>query len=173
MAYSLETCPTTGKEHYQGFAFAKTPMKLGGWKKLFKIAHIEPVFNKNEAYCSKEGKVIEFGDRPQQGQRNDMVTLRCKLDAGMKPLDIAYEDVNMLNIVGKMHRFSETYAQYIRYREKQNSYTGQPNYLTTPRFHSVGIFVRLPYYSQAFILVLSYRRVNFLVFIRLIRANGT
>lgn len=120
MAYSLETCPTTGKEHFQGFAYARTAMKLTGWKKLFKTAHFEKMrgnFMQNEVYCSKQGKLLEFGVRPAQGQRNDIATMKAKLDAGQKPLEIAYEDINMFSVVGKMHRFAETYAQYIRYRE--------------------------------------------------------
>ena len=56
-----------------------------------------------------------FGIRPKQGQRNDIVAMKEKLDAGQRPLEIAYEDVSMFTVVGQMHRFAETYAQYIRY----------------------------------------------------------
>lgn len=119
MAYAEETCPTTNKKHYQGFAYSKTAMRMSGWKQLFPTAHIERMkgnFMHNQVYCSKEGELLEFGERPAQGKRNDIVQLKAKLDAGQRPLEIAYEDINMFSTVGHMHRFAETYAQYIRYR---------------------------------------------------------
>ena len=46
-------------------------MLFGGWKELFPTAHIEKMkgnFAQNEKYCSKEGKLIEFGDRKANEQ---------------------------------------------------------------------------------------------------------
>ena len=73
------------------------------------------IFEQNEKYCSKEGESEEFGIRPKQGQRNDIVAMKEKLDAGQRRLEIAYEDAFMFTVVGQMHRFAETYAQYIGY----------------------------------------------------------
>ena len=85
MAYAQETCPTTNKVHYQGFAYANTAMRLSGWKKLLPTAKIEKMsgnFMHNEKYRSTEGELMEFGERPVQGKRNDIAQLKAKLDAG-------------------------------------------------------------------------------------------
>jgi hypothetical protein len=42
-------------------------MKLTDWKKLFPGARIEAMlgdFKSNEKYCSKEGQLIDHGQRP-------------------------------------------------------------------------------------------------------------
>lgn len=116
MAYAKETCPTTGKEHFQGFAYAKTAIKFGGWKKLFPTAHIEQMrgsFVENEKYCSKQGELLEFGERPFQGQRRDLLALQVQLKEGKRPMDIA-DDPEYFTVVAKHHRFAEAYAQHIR-----------------------------------------------------------
>jgi len=54
-------------------------MRFGGWKELFPTAHIEKMkgnFAQNEKYCSKEGKLIEFGERPKQGKRTDLIEVK-------------------------------------------------------------------------------------------------
>lgn len=66
-AYGNETCPSTGREHLQAFAYSVTPMRLTGWKAIFPTAHIlkmRGTFTQNQTYCSKQGQLIEFGDRP-------------------------------------------------------------------------------------------------------------
>jgi hypothetical protein len=41
LAYGLEPCPTTSKQHYQGFAYAFKAQRFTAFKKLFPKAHIE------------------------------------------------------------------------------------------------------------------------------------
>lgn len=116
LAYGEEVCPTTGKEHYQAFAYAYTPMRLTGWKKLFPTAHIEPMrgsFKENEAYCSKEGKYRTFGEEPFQGFRRDLLSLKRKLDEGCRPMDVAQDD-EYFGVVAKHSRFAESYFQHKR-----------------------------------------------------------
>jgi hypothetical protein len=53
---------STVKEHWQGFAYVKTPIKLTGWKKILPGAHIESIrgdFQSNEKHCSKERLLIQ------------------------------------------------------------------------------------------------------------------
>lgn len=67
LAYGHETCPSTGKPHLQMWAYASNSMRFSQWKKIFPGDHIEPMngsFAQNDAYCSKEGKLVEFGIRP-------------------------------------------------------------------------------------------------------------
>jgi hypothetical protein len=117
LAYAKETCPTTGKQHWQGFAYHKTGMKLTGWKKLFPGAHIEQMrsdFDANKKYCSKEGQLIEHGQRPRQGERTDLQELKVQLDAGRRPMEIADQVEGMFSVVSRSHRFAESYFQYKR-----------------------------------------------------------
>lgn len=75
-AYGHETCPTTGRDHLQCFAYAKSVMRFTQWKKIFPGHHIEPMkgnFAQNEKYCSKQGNLIELGERPMgNGKRKDL-----------------------------------------------------------------------------------------------------
>ena len=64
LAYAKEICPTTQREHYQGFAYAFKSQRFSAFLKLFPKAHIEKMqgnFRENECYCSKEGTLTEFG----------------------------------------------------------------------------------------------------------------
>ena len=66
LAYGKETCPTTNKQHWQGFAYSFKVQRFSAWKKLFPGAHIEQMkgnFRDNEAYCSKESKYECFGEK--------------------------------------------------------------------------------------------------------------
>jgi hypothetical protein len=117
LAYAKEICPSTVKEHWQGFAYAKSRMSLAVWCKLFPGAHIESMisdFKANEKYCSKEGQLIEHGVRPRQGERSDLNELKVHLDAGSKPLDIAEDDDGMFSVVARHHKFAEIYSQHKR-----------------------------------------------------------
>lgn len=114
MAHAEETCPTTEKKHLQGFAYAKTPMRLTQWKKLLPHAHIEQMhgtFQDNEDYCSKEGKLEEFGTRPFQGERKDLIDLKRKLDQLIPPLEIA-DNEEYFGVVAKHHNFAEKYYEF-------------------------------------------------------------
>lgn len=66
-AYGEETCPTTQRKHYQTFVVFKTKRRFLFVKTLFPSSHIEPMkgsFLSNEKYCSKEGTLIEYGEKP-------------------------------------------------------------------------------------------------------------
>ena len=121
--YTKETAPTTGKEHWQGFAYAKTAMRLTGWKKLFPGAHIEAMcgdFTSNTTYCSKEGQLIQHGLHPRQGERTDLQELKVQLDVGKRPLEIADKVDGMFGVVARTHRFTESYFQYKRRKRLQD-----------------------------------------------------
>jgi hypothetical protein len=109
LGYAKETSPTTGKLHWQGFAYAKTSMRLPGWKKLFPGAHIEAMcgdFTSNTTYCSKEGMLIEHCLPPRQEVRTDLQELKFQLDAGRQPMEIADEIDGMFSVVALTERFS-------------------------------------------------------------------
>lgn len=75
LAYAKETCPTTKREHWQSFVYWKNAKTLSAAGKALGNAHCEHMrgsFAQNEAYCSKEGKLIEHGIKPKQGARGDI-----------------------------------------------------------------------------------------------------
>jgi len=108
-AYAIETCPTTGKRHAQAWAYSARAQRLSGWKKIFPDAHIEQMrgtFAENDKYCSKEGQLIEFGERPMEtGKKRTLADLCDEVTTGAregKPLDIIMDD-------------SEHKATYVQY----------------------------------------------------------
>lgn len=61
--YGKEVCPKTGKDHLQGMAYSKDSIR---WLTKMKPIHIEKCQDplKSIEYCSKDGNVVEFGNRP-------------------------------------------------------------------------------------------------------------
>jgi len=81
MIYQMEKCPTTQKEHYQGYVEFTKPFKMAGVKKLFKdnTIHLEKRRGTQQQaidYCrklqSRMGEPVQFGDPAKQGKRNDL-----------------------------------------------------------------------------------------------------
>lgn len=72
-----ETCPTTAKQHLQGFIQLKRPRVLKKIQKIIgdPVCHIEPMRGTGlEAsnYCKKDGDFIEWGTLRTQGARTDL-----------------------------------------------------------------------------------------------------
>jgi len=71
-AFSLETAPTTGQRHLQGFLGFFVNTRLSTVIKTLPGPHIEPMkgsLNQNEAYCSKAGELIIYGDVPASKEK--------------------------------------------------------------------------------------------------------
>ena len=84
-----EICPTTGKEHWQGYVELKNAKTFSAIKKLFKDNKLHLEERKGNAlqasnYCKKDGKYIEFGELSSQGARSDLVALKDDILAGKK-----------------------------------------------------------------------------------------
>lgn len=80
IAYSNETCPTTGRPHHQGFIYFHG--KKQSYKKIGKMLGnsncrvCKGNLEQNEAYCSKSNELIEFGNKPSQSERKDLAMLK-------------------------------------------------------------------------------------------------
>lgn len=89
IAFALETCPTTGRAHYQTWAYSTQAMRLSAWKKIFPGDHIEQMrgnFEQNDAYCSKQSELTTFGTRPMgNGKRRDL-SVFCQRVISREPL---------------------------------------------------------------------------------------
>lgn len=67
VAYGLEVCPTTGRQHQQGWLHWKDAKTHSAVKKKLKGIHTEPMIaslEQNDVYCGKEGAIVEQGIRP-------------------------------------------------------------------------------------------------------------
>ena len=76
-AYSEEVCPSTGKKHFQGFLETHEPVsmnKIKLWMPKNYLAIRNGTLAQNKSYCSKEGTLIECGERPAQGRRVDLIS---------------------------------------------------------------------------------------------------
>lgn len=82
--FQRERCPTTGREHLQGYVQAVDQLSLRQWKQLFgenypvRIAKSKGDYKANRVYCTKEETRIEgtefteFGQASEKGKRNDI-----------------------------------------------------------------------------------------------------
>lgn len=113
MAYGIETCPTTGRTHYQGFFGFKNARSVKKIIQLYNPWHIEVMkgtINQNIKYCSKEGDYYEFGDMPEQGKRTDII----KLKTLTRMTDVVEVATNNMQV-----RMMEN---YLKYKEKKRTW---------------------------------------------------
>lgn len=126
LAYAQETCPSTGKVHYQGFAYSWKPMRLTGWKKVFPTAHIEAMrgnFRENELYCSKEGNLTEFGEKPNDnGVKTSILAFKRRIDEGETVMDIS-ENPDFFGPYLQNRRGLHEYAQHVRAKKMRTDRT--------------------------------------------------
>ena len=64
----------------------------------------------NTAYCSKEGKLIECGERPAQGRRVDLISVKRRIDDG-ETVDAIEDDENFFGVIVKHRKFFEQYER--------------------------------------------------------------
>lgn len=96
MAVGRERCPTTQREHFQGFAYSQISQRLIWWRKRLAPHHFEVCHGnllQNERYCSKEGQYQEFGIKPMgSGKRRDLAEFCDALVTKKRKLtDVAVE----------------------------------------------------------------------------------
>lgn len=117
LAYCLETCPTSGRKHYQMFAYASRAMRMGGWAKTFRGAHIETMygtFRENEKYCSKEGQLTELGQLPMHnGSRRDLSRVCERIKRGDRLSEVALDE-------------PEVFVQYHNGLTRLSTFVAQP-----------------------------------------------
>lgn len=98
-----ETCPTTGRCHWQGWYRISNGCTLSAMCKAVDGRHVEKMngsVEQNEKYCRKEGTVIlEEGDLPEPGKRSDLERMKEMIVAGNTEREI----------------FEEQPGNYIRY----------------------------------------------------------
>lgn len=110
MSYMIvgnETCPTTGRQHQQGFVIFRQPTSRKACQIAIgdKVAHCEHAkgsVDSNVAYCSKEEDFWEEGERPKQGQRNDLIAIAEEVRNGNVTVDqLALTKPNIVHQYGR------------------------------------------------------------------------
>lgn len=126
LAYEPEICPTTGKQHWQGFVCWKnaksgkassTALTLPGQKGVWN----EPMrgsLTQNVIYCSKELKLEKFGKAPEQGARTDLIELRDRILDGLSVEEILIDNPVMYHQYGRtLEKIEEIRQRKIRRTE--------------------------------------------------------
>lgn len=111
-----EKCPTTGKKHQQWFVSFKNPLSRNTVKKLTGKSHFENCKGSdfdNEKYCKKDGKFQEFGTRPKQGKRTDLVSLKDRIKSGESSRAVLEDCDNyqQIRFVEKQIEFRNNYSK--------------------------------------------------------------
>lgn len=95
LIYGEEVAPTTGCAHLQGYVEYTSTKSMAQVKEDFgDRVHLEVAKGtgrQNKAYCSKDGKVTEFGEMGSQGSRKDMRAIQEMIENGATDLEIARE----------------------------------------------------------------------------------
>lgn len=105
-----EVCPTTNRNHLQGYICLNGPSSFNQMKQLLpEGSHIEIAKQKadvNRAYCVKGGKIIlEMGKLPKQGERTDLEFIRKHMTKGgtieeLIQLNASPTQINYAKLVG-------------------------------------------------------------------------
>lgn len=79
--WQLEKCPSTGRNHLQGYIEFRNPVRMGGVKRIFgdDTLHLEARRGSRKQaveYCTKEDSRVQgpwtIGTEPKQGERRDL-----------------------------------------------------------------------------------------------------
>lgn len=85
VCYGVETAPSTGTKHLQGYIELSRPSRLAALKQFGNSFHWEPRNGTQDQaieYCQKEGSFIELGEKKSQGARNDLARLKAEYQKG-------------------------------------------------------------------------------------------
>lgn len=116
--YGREVAPSTQTPHLQGFVVTWDPVRKTKFKLFLRRAHIEVMkgsITENDAYCEKDGAWVEFGERPQQGRRNDILGVKRRLDQGVALSDLVEQEC-FFGTVMRNERSLTKYAEQQRFK---------------------------------------------------------
>lgn len=115
LIYGVEICPTTGKQHHQGYCEFPGNRRLTALGKKFKCNFERRKGTAEQAikYCEKDGKWYEFGERPgkkEQGKRTDIEEVKELINngAGMKDIVDVVSSFQALRFAEKLIEYKET-----------------------------------------------------------------
>lgn len=126
--YAKEICPTTNREHVQGYMFFENARSGSSILKMLPDgAHIEPQgkystpknnrdyiigpYNKGDKVKPFNESAVEIGDLPVQGTRNDLVEFKDRIMNGMTKREALDEFPNLMACYSKF--FHDCRASYM------------------------------------------------------------
>lgn len=138
MAWGREICPKSGKPHDQCFVYFINPRSTGKRAlndigNMFGPIHcfaakMEGGFMHNEAYCSKDGKYQELGQKPRQGARDSLDEVKDMILKGEMTVDeVAVENPTFFHQYGRTLDRLESIALRKKFRTEMTEgiwYTG-------------------------------------------------
>ena len=127
ICWGVEICPTTKKEHYQGWLQFLNKKRLGGVKKLLKTAHLTAcngTEEQNDEYCQKDNNYTTIGEYTRQGARSDLEQLKKLIDTG----------VSLENII------SNNFSLYCRFKNGIESYYNIIQKKLIPKWRDIEVF---------------------------------
>lgn len=107
LIFGAEVCPDTGRKHWQGYAYFFKEQSIKSAQQHLKCPDVHMEFcNGNELqnarYCAKDGGYEEFGERPSQGKRTDLIELKDTIMSGEKTVeDIILSDPMLYHMYGR------------------------------------------------------------------------
>lgn len=108
LVYGVETAPTTGHIHYQGYVETATRITRNalsakaGWEGI----HLEVARGDGQSnvdYCCKDGQWVEWGELMNQGARHDLDQVVAEIISG----DLTVRDVLLSNPM-QFHQYGRT-----------------------------------------------------------------
>lgn len=174
IAYGEEVCPNSGALHYQAYVVFYQPQTLSRLIRLFGDGHhfeiMRGSLKQNDEYCSKEGSFHKLGDEPKQGERNDLIGFKRRIDDGEAPEEIAETELQFGTYV-KYHAGMEKYAHHVRAkkvrmdREQPKVYirigeagSGKTRWLD--EYFGVGAWARMPNPTSSWFLTPAVSRAD-------------
>lgn len=105
-----EICPKSKNQHYQCYIYFAQKLSFNNLKKkllnhLGKATHIEAAFKDFETnfdYCTKDNDFYEWGEKPRQGARVDLIAIKDNLLNGSTNCEkIRAEDPHLYHMYGR------------------------------------------------------------------------
>lgn len=109
MIVGRETCPTTGRSHWQGYLETKTRLTFAGLKakpgwSAFHIEKASASSDSNREYCTKDcgDDWQEWGEPMKAGQRSDLRALAASIATGTTSIaDVLEENPHAYHVYGR------------------------------------------------------------------------
>jgi len=139
LVFCHEVGTDKGTEHLQIYAQATTKLSLKAWHKQLgkRIAKIQPTRNLERAikYCQgfkwnddiqayehKEGsgEVEEYGRKPHQGERTDLIGYKHRIEEGESVMHVAESD-EMFEIYARNRAALENYSSYVQAKRQREA----------------------------------------------------
>lgn len=109
-----ETCPETGRLHYQGCVYYKNKKSFKQIQEYLPGAHLTKCsgnIRQNRVYCSKDGEYEEYGECPSQGKRSDLEAILSDVKEGKSMIEIVEKTPSAIRYLGNVKKVREIYAK--------------------------------------------------------------